>query len=208
MKTTWMTTMMLVSGAVAYGQSAGAAAERKVTVCVEGRDASQTPGATLMAERTASKIFAGIGVTIEWRIGFNKCAERSLRVSLTFDTPTDLKPEALAYALPYEGTHIRVFYDRIVRGQRYAGLVSPVLAHVLVHEITHILQGMSRHSDRGIMKARWSPEELLHMSWKPMEFTEHDVILIHAGLARRASNAAAVGNADSREAAVAIEASR
>jgi hypothetical protein len=28
-----------------------------------------------------------------------------------------------------------------------------VLAHVLVHEITHILQGIDRHSESGVMKS-------------------------------------------------------
>ncbi len=31
-----------------------------------------------------------------------------------------------------------------------------VLAHVLVHEITHILEGLNEHSQEGIIKARWT----------------------------------------------------
>jgi hypothetical protein len=61
-------------------------------------------------------------------------------------------PDALACSFSNEGTHIRVFYDRILR---MADLHSPrrSLAHVLVHEITHILADMERHFDHGVMRA-------------------------------------------------------
>jgi hypothetical protein len=34
-------------------------------------------------------------------------------------------------------------------------MVPIILGHVLVHEITYILQGICRHSESRIMKARW-----------------------------------------------------
>ena len=63
--------------------------------------------------------------------------------------------------------------------------VHAVLAHVLVHEITHILQGLSRHSESGVMKARWDSQDFAQMSWKPLPFTAEDVDLIQRGLAAR-----------------------
>ena len=59
----------------------------------------------------------------------------------------------LAYALPYEGTHIVILFDRVRKMQ--PNYVPAVLAHVLVHEVTHILQGIQRHSESGVMKAHW-----------------------------------------------------
>jgi hypothetical protein len=67
-----------------------------------------------------------------------------------------------------------------------------VLGHVLVHEITHILQGFSTHSDRGMMKAEWDAKDFDLMGWTPLAFTEEDVRLIHLGLATRASRTAAI----------------
>ena len=55
----------------------------------------------------------------------------------------------------------------------------------MVHEITHILQGISRHSDSGVMKANWSGEDFQQMRYKPLPFTEQDVVLIHRGLKMR-----------------------
>jgi len=60
-----------------------------------------------------------------------------------------------------------------------------VLAHVMVHEIAHVLQGVCRHSDSGIMKAEWSPRELREMSFKALPFAREDVGLIYLGLAVR-----------------------
>jgi hypothetical protein len=49
---------------------------------------------------------------------------------------------------------------------------------VLVHEITHILQGVDRHSESGIMKAQWTIDDYRAMASKPLSFTPLDVKLI------------------------------
>jgi hypothetical protein len=66
------------------------------------------------------------------------------------------------------------------------------LAHVLAHEITHILQGVSRHSESGVMKATWDQRDFEKMAWKPLTFTERDVMLIHFGLEARAARKARI----------------
>jgi hypothetical protein len=57
-----------------------------------------------------------------------------------------------------------------------------VLAHVLVHEITHVLEGIDRHSATGIMKAHWNYNDYLEMRRKPLPFAHEDVNLIYDGL--------------------------
>jgi hypothetical protein len=64
---------------------------------------------------------------------------------------------------------------------------SVLLAHVLVHEITHILQGTEQHSGSGIMKAVWTHQDHLQMLTGALPFTPQDVEMIHRGLAARAS---------------------
>src|SRR6202022_2873401 len=112
-----------------------------------------------------------------------------LRISFSQDTPAKRLPHALAYALPYEGTHNVIFYDRVQRAVRAAD-VACLLAHVLVHEITHILQGIQRRSDQGVMKAAWDGSDYVAMTWKPLAFSSHDIELIHRGLAAGAARAA------------------
>ena len=57
-----------------------------------------------------------------------------------------------------------------------------LLAHVLVHEIAHILEGVNTHSESGIMKALWSDEDLFEMMKKPLTFTASDIRIIRFGL--------------------------
>jgi hypothetical protein len=140
------------------------------------------------AEALASEMFAGVGVTIDWRRGqpsqSQSLVENPIVVEMVTDTPRQVKPGALAFARPYEGVHIDVFYDR-VRAATEPELTPNVLAHVLVHEITHILEGTCRHSETGIMKARWTHQDYMEMGQKPLSFTEEDVRLIRFGVAKR-----------------------
>ena len=97
-------------------------------------------------------------------------------------TPPNNRPGQLAYTNLYEG-HITVFWDRIRAAPSAPPIV--VLAHVLVHEITHILQGIDRHSERGIMKSKWTLADFRAMASEPLPFTLLDVELIQRGMARR-----------------------
>jgi len=153
---------------------------RKLAVCMDGAPGPEPT----VARMTVSQMFAGIGVAIDWHTQMADCPADALKISLSNKTPETLRPGALAYALPYEGTHIVVFYDRI---QRMGSLRSAprVMAHVMAHEITHILEGIVRHSESGVMKARWSDDELRAMARKPLAFASEDVDLIYRGLAYR-----------------------
>ena len=133
-------------------------------------------------------MFAEAGVRLEWRTGHPSGAqperEPAIVVSLAENTPASYQPKALAFAQVYEGVHITVFWDRVERLSRFAP-PNFVLAHVLVHEITHILQGIDRHSESGVMKAHWTVEDYRAMAAKPLPFTPQDVQLIELGLAPR-----------------------
>jgi hypothetical protein len=139
-----------------------------------------------LAQDTAAKLFARqTGLKLAWHRDERSCAPESIVITLTSVTRHEFHPGAFALALPYEGLHIRVFYDRI-REVREARRMSFLLAYVLVHEITHILQGCNRHSETGIMKARWSPKDFDRMALLELTFMEEDVRLIYLGLASRA----------------------
>ena len=178
-------TVMVAIVVLAMGMSARA--KDKVRVYME--DSSVVPGGVLNQGRLmASEIFAGINVRVEWRTGHPSGVQTErepvIEISFAEHTPTDYLPGALAAAKVYEGVHITVFWDRLDRRTR-AAPAAVVLAHVLVHEITHILQGVDRHSDSGIMKAGWTPSDYVEMSLKPLPFTSVDVELIRRGLAKR-----------------------
>ena len=100
------------------------------------------------------------------------------------------RADALAYAVLYakSGNSIHVFIDRVVRqGDGNRAFLTALLAHVMVHEITHLLEGVDRHSFEGVMKAVWSISDYQSMMRCPMPFAQEDVDLIRMGLARRIS---------------------
>jgi hypothetical protein len=159
-------------------------AERIVTVCIESGVAQES----VRAQSIAGKMFADIGVRIDWNKE-SRCPvgqDGVIHVGLDTGVPAKRYPGALAIALPYEGVHIQVFVDRL-RKLHDPKRVPILLAHVLAHEITHILQGISRHSECGIMKARWDQKDYEDMAWKPLNFTDGDVRLIRFGLEARAT---------------------
>jgi hypothetical protein len=100
-----------------------------------------------------------------------------------------LEPGALGSALPYApcGTRITVFVDRLRPRLRLAKnpiAQGAILGHVIAHEVTHAVQGIVRHSDRGLMKARWNEDDFWRMDGNPLEYTRVDLNLIRNGLAR------------------------
>ena len=136
------------------------------------------------AQNIAAQMFAGIGVTIRWHRSGSSCPAEAIQISLSEHTPPHRLPGSMAFAMPFEGIHIQIFYDRLARSAEPRVLPTK-LAHVMVHEITHILQGESRHSETGVMKAAWDDADYDAMAWKPLPFTETDILLIHQGLESR-----------------------
>ena len=162
-------------------QPAYAVTREEVTVCLHPDVVVQ--GQTLaVAEKLAETMLAEASVRIDW------CSGRAVRegISIEFSerTPEDFHPGAVAFARPYGSGQITVFYDRILK--RYpANLVTAVLGHVLVHEMTHVLQGIDRHSECGVMRAHWTSADLNQMATKPLSFTAEDIELIQRGIEAR-----------------------
>lgn len=176
-------TILTVTGALAASAPAN-----KVLICVNSGSYELNPGSKVVitrAEDISSRMFQSAGVTLQWlSAGFGACRKarqtpQTVMLDFAADTPASQYPGALAYALPYEGV---VLVDRIERKAADRAQVSPLLAHVMTHEITHILQGIARHSETGVMKALWDSHDFLQMASKPLAFTPEDVALIQRGL--------------------------
>jgi len=157
-------------------------AQQRVTVWVR-QDAVVHGQALIGAEAVASKLFAAAGVRIKWCYGHP--TGDAISIAFSELTPSDYRPGSMAFALPYEGVHITVFYDRISRATP-ANLAPALLGHVLAHEITHVLQRIDRHSETGVMKSHWTNRDLDQIVAKRLSFTAEDIELIHRGLAVRA----------------------
>ena len=125
MKITGVTVMAAMVGTTVW---AGAIppAERQVTICT---GYTQDLGLENQAKVVASDIFAGIGVKILWHSP-RQCPAEAILITFSNETPARLLPGALAYAMPFEGTHTVVFYDRV---KNRPGSVSCLLGQVIAH---------------------------------------------------------------------------
>jgi hypothetical protein len=151
----------------------------EVTVCVEP---FQNESIIYMGKTLASRMFARIDVRIVWE-AWSRCPDDGIRISWSMNTSPLDHPGALAYAMPYQGTTIVVFWDRF---KAQSERPNPFLfAHVLVHEITHVLEGVPRHSETGVLKARFTREDIARMPFESLPFADEDVALIHRGIERR-----------------------
>jgi hypothetical protein len=167
---------MKIAGMLAMAMEMAVAAgvpEHAVTVCMRTQNHE-----VHSAQSQASRMFAGIGVNLKWR-DLKQCYAESVVITLASGTPDNVLPGALGNA-DYEHGRIVIFYDRV--RQQLPWKEAYVLAHVLAHEITHALQGISHHSEAGLMKAHWDPQDVSEMVFKPLPFSAEDIELIHRGL--------------------------
>jgi hypothetical protein len=106
---------------------------------------------------------------------------RSILMAFSWHTDEHVYAGALAFANPHStaGACVTVFMDRLEPLAVHSPLTAGFLVgHVLAHETAHILQGILRHSETGVLKVEWSPMEIDSMRKKPLEFTEYDEGLI------------------------------
>jgi hypothetical protein len=135
-----------------------------------------------LAEYLAARMFAKIGVRLEWiaEEHSGKFPVPAIVIEAISPAPPTAMPGVLGYAELCHGGRVTVFLDRIEQ-TKYPAFV---LAHVIVHELAHMVQGINRHSDAGIMKPHWTGRELLDMRSRPFPFSHEDVVLIYDGLSR------------------------
>ena len=148
------------------------------------------------SQHAATVIFARIHVQLIWR-GQNqqasKVVARCMGEPATHDLAVEIVPHApcprnvaLATAMPLadSGVRIVVFYDRVEPLlQGHHAPQATVLGYVLAHEIAHVLQGIARHSETGIMRANWTDGDFQLMGTRLLTFTPEDVQLIRRRLA-------------------------
>jgi hypothetical protein len=175
---------VLAAGTGAWAADGAGIPERAVTACLN-------PGANgsmvYRGQATAAQILRKAGIQLEWGRDQRACAQgNGIVFTVSLETPPNEVPGALAVALPFEGTRVILYYDRVLRAAGPAAAPA-LLGHVLAHEIVHILQGVDVHSASGIMKPRWDKRDYDAMQRAPLALTQEDLTLIDRGLGWRAS---------------------
>jgi hypothetical protein len=176
---------MMAAATAAWADDGGQPSKRVVTACLNsGADGSMM----YRGQATAAQILKQAGIRLDWHSDENACAAggRGIVVRVSLETPVEQHPGALAYALPFEGAHVVLFYDRVLTTAGPA--VTPyLLGHVLAHEIVHLLQCVEQHAANGLMKARWDNRDYFDMQRTHLKLTKGDLDLIDLGLRLRAS---------------------
>ncbi len=150
------------------------------------------------SELVAGRIFAGIGLTVRWRSGRPKTSmagreAEALAIRLEAGIPGGPHTDALAFTAPEQGgvvVHI-LYYN--VRAAHRPDLVHVLLGYLLAHEMGHVLEGMDRHSESGVMKAFWTPEDFREMASGRLSFAPTDAAIMLKRLAIAAAENAVAG---------------
>lgn len=195
-----MRTYRVIGIALVFGlqaKSAIQAADCSVNVYLLA-GAPMPAGMSGEARRMATQIFREIGVNVRMRDGVpardpgDGCGA-PIVVQIEDGKGYRGHAEAMAYAKPYKesGICIHVFIERVVRLNPEPGFANILLAYVMAHEISHVLEGIQRHSEEGVMKGAWSGQDYAQMKDHRLLFASEDVRLIREGLARRITRTAA-----------------
>ena len=135
----------------------------------------------LQAERTATWLYAGIGVKLKW----SSAGKYGLSMQFDSGLPDWFHPGALAHSMPYAQTGTRVHVLVPVARSGVETARGSAIGDVLAHEFAHILRGFTHHSEAGVMKARWDNGDLEQMMRRPLAFSAHqDAAAIRSGLAK------------------------
>lgn len=186
MKPGWLLLAALAAGTGAHAQECRRDVQQLTVYTLSGK--TLVPNEVMARARyMATKVLAGAGVTVEWVTGERpRDPQRAFcgdRLTIVFDTKASagFAAQAMAYTRLNAGwsTEIHIFYDRVSAFPDRPRMAE-FLGHVLAHEIAHVLQGVVRHSNEGVMKAHWNDRDCADMVRKPLLFAVEDVELIRS----------------------------
>jgi hypothetical protein len=184
-----------IGPALTYQAYGGGAPKACYRVEVEITNQAKIPlGLLEDSEQSATKIFSGIGIQLTWADELKRAyppaacihslATQYIAVEIIPHAPASFSSAALAMAMPgaVSSVRIAVFYDRVepLLAGHHASQAT-IFGYVLAHEIGHVLQGVARHSDVGVMRSRWLDNDFKQMSIGALAFTNEDVRLIRRG---------------------------
>lgn len=162
-----------------------AASQRELTVCMVV-DSRLDRAMQALAAAQVTQTFRKVGIDLKWKLSCRNVpvagssnGVNAISIEWLDRAPAAASPNALAVARPYAvtGTQISLFYDRLA-----PVLTNPsarvFLAHILAHEIGHVLIGHNGHSREGLMKQSWSRDEVQRMCREPLMFSSEEANLI------------------------------
>ena len=172
---------------IAYGD-----AESDLVLFVRGHG-TLPPGLWYRTRTCVSAIFEKINFRVNWQNGNppNRTLPGPIGIVIHFvgaqskaiGAQVPICSSGAACTVPFSSANssITVMYDRGGAVIRKPASFHVVLAHVIAHEITHVVQVTDRHSDHGIMKAIWTAADVAQIESSGLGFTPQDVEFIRQG---------------------------
>ena len=173
--------------------------------------AHMSASALSRVESEATRVLLTAGIRSRWNAPLDKAAQGRLVGGANAHIPViyvyvvpakmaaqlDLPGTPLGYSLlPRVGdppSRAAVFYTRALEtAQQGPAALDQLLGYAIAHEVGHLLLRSTAHSDWGIMRAVWGPEELKQISQGWLHFGPQESAGMRAELAAR-SNAADAG---------------
>jgi len=139
------------------------------------------------ARTIAGSILRKAGIQLRWRLGLPKRGDgtglKLIVAEIVPDAPPDVPPFVRARSFLSSGGASRmIIYRRRVMNDscpETCGFESgAMMGHVLAHEITHVLQGFAHHAADGLMRARWTADDVYRMQTRTLSLASEDVELI------------------------------
>jgi hypothetical protein len=156
----------------------------------------------LEAQDRAGHIFRKAGVEIEWADCplndedpslYPKCATISdttqLFLRILPDTTAKIEEGGQAF---FAARIANVFWNRLEKqAQKLQVSASRFLAHIIAHELGHLLLGSNSHSHVGIMTAQWDALTVTRISQEGLYFSSQQSELIRSEIGKRKALAVA-----------------
>lgn len=211
---TWGGALALLLSILAQGEDglAGQTPAESLTIKVRVHDHARLgPRLLTHAQGEVTRLFQEMGILVDWiecplaaaeLDRYPACQQPLGLTGLDVNIVTRSMAEGLTLSSTTLGiTSMRqegerafvasVFCDS-VREQAHPGGAgfAQILGHAMAHELGHILLRTSGHAPTGLMRARWSPEDLRRAAWGQLCFTDGQAAVIRAEVAARAQLAA------------------
>lgn len=146
------------------------------------------------AENEADRVFRDVGVQVIWlncpqdaqhEAALGSCAEVSFPLHLQLGilrVSRGLKASTVGISFSSEdgrGCYADLFYEPIQRLQDEThASASVILGHAMAHELGHLLLGTNSHSPGGLMRARWTYEDLINATKGNLRFSREQSLRI------------------------------
>lgn len=150
-------------------------------VCLELKTSTDF-AVVLLGKSVASDLFRGIGVAMRWSCEEVENERPPILVEVEGWVPHDFHPGALGYAnlngIDKPPSAV-VLFERVEMAMNDEPAMRGVLfGYVLAHEVGHVLSGVPDHTAGGVMRARWSEEDLYRILSRRMKLTADDARLM------------------------------